>query len=161
MTGEVPMGDIQNLLLSSEIGDLGADIARLFEDIDRRVGRPHAVPVGTCTPQVDVVETQSSFEIVVDLPGISAEGTRVLVKDGAVLIVGEKVPPDVPERAHATFHLVERGFGRFARAVELSGAIDASHATAILQSGELRVIVPKIVDRRGREILVPVQDAQR
>jgi len=49
-----------------------------------------------------------------------------------------------------------RAYGRFARAVKVSGAIDASRATAIVTAGQLRVIVPRIVDRRGKVITVPV-----
>jgi HSP20 family protein len=59
-------------------------------------------------------------------------------------------------RGDSSFHLVERGFGRFARAVRLSGAVDASRASASLVDGELRVSLPKIAERRGRAIHVAV-----
>jgi HSP20 family molecular chaperone IbpA len=52
---------------------------------------------------------------------------------------------------------VERDFGRFARAVRLHTAVDAGRARAVLTLGELRVILPKIADRRGREIRVTVE----
>jgi HSP20 family protein len=92
---------------------------------------------------------------VLDLPGVSTESCRVLVKSGVVLIVGEK---DRPEAAHgpASFHLVERDFGRFARAVRVHAAIDAANAKARLKDGELRIILPKIPDRRGRELLLTI-----
>ena len=65
-------------------------------------------------------------------PASITDRVRVLIKDGVVLLVGEKLPPDPAGRADATFHLVERGFGRFARAVRLSGAVDAGRARARL-----------------------------
>jgi HSP20 family protein len=154
------MRDIQNLLLSSEVGDLAGDIARLFEDLDQNVRGP-ATPTGTCTPTLDVIETDTAVEIVVDLPGVSAREIRVLIKGGVVVIAGEKQSLGPVRGAEASFHLVERGFGRFARAVRLSGAVDAGRSDATLENGELRVVIPKIEERRGREIHVPVRDANR
>ena len=155
------MRDIHSLLLSSEVGDLADDIARLFEDLDRTVRGPQAAPTGTCTPTLDVVETDAAVEIVVDLPGVSAKDVRVLIKSGVVIIVGEKLSLGPARGADASFHLVERGFGRFARAVRLSGAVNAGESRATLEAGELRILVPKIAERRGREIHVPVRDAQQ
>jgi HSP20 family protein len=56
-----------------------------------------------------------------------------------------------------SYHLVERDFGRFARAVRIHAAVDATQTRAILAHGELRVVLPKIAERRGREILVAIE----
>jgi HSP20 family protein len=71
-----------------------------------------------------------------------------------VLIVGEKASRR--GRGDSSFHLVERGLGRFARSVRLMAACDAGRAEATLENGELRVRLPKIVDRRGRGIRIPI-----
>ena len=57
----------------------------------------------------------------------------------------------MPAGPHAAgdYHLVERGSGRFARAVRVSAAFDGSRAVVSLVRGELRVVLPKIYDRRG------------
>ena len=150
------MADFHRMLLSAEVRDLSVEVSRLFDDLDRAFpGHRHLAP-GTCSPLLDVLETESAVEIVLDLPGVEPDWVRVLIKGGVVLVVGQKVPSDPAGRADATFHLVERGFGRFARAVRLSEAIDARRAHARLASGELRVAVPKIVERRGEDIVVPV-----
>jgi HSP20 family molecular chaperone IbpA len=54
------------------------------------------------------------------------------------------------------FHLAERAYGRFARAVRLSGAFDAGRARAKIESGQLRIVLPRMEDRRGRMYTVPV-----
>ena len=78
--------------------------------------------------------------------------------DGAMFLLKPgKMPPNPGERAEASFHLVERDFGRFARAVRLTGAFHTARATATLANGELRVRVPKVEERRGRDIAVPVR----
>ena len=83
---------------------------------------------GECSPAVDVYETDEALEIVVDLPGVDAAAVRVLVK-------GETHPhrrreSDAPGPGESSFHLVERGFGRFARAVRLTPPCDASQGHA-------------------------------
>jgi HSP20 family molecular chaperone IbpA len=67
------------------------------------------------------------------------------------VIAGRKLPGTCVDQ-EAAFHLAERSFGRFARAVRLAGAFDAGNASATLQGGELRIVLPRIDERRGREI---------
>jgi HSP20 family protein len=140
--------------LFREAHDLADDLRRLFDDIETRLAARGVS--GECVPALDVVETTEAVEIYVDLPGVEADQVRVLIKAGSVLIAGEKPAGELPG-AEATFHLVERGFGRFARVVRLTAAVDAGRAEATLEAGELRVVVPKILERRGRDILVPVR----
>ncbi len=151
------MRELHGLILTPESRELAEEIARLYEDIARTLGR--RVAPGEMTPALDVVETDSTIEIHVDLPGVTADALRVLIKNGMVIIAGEKLPHDVSQRSEGSFHLVERGFGHFARAVRLTGAFDAGGARAMLQSGELRIEIPKITERRGREITVPIGEA--
>jgi HSP20 family protein len=111
---------------------------------------------GECLPLLDVFETERAIELVLDVPGVSADTLRIMVKSGIVLIVGEKERPE-PSRRPASFHLVERDFGRFARAVRVHAAIDTSQARSRLREGELRIILPKIQERRGRESILTVE----
>jgi HSP20 family molecular chaperone IbpA len=80
-----------------------------------------------------------------------------MFKSGVVIIAGEKERPDFTKRGPASFHLVERDFGRFVRAVRLNVAIDAAKARARLTSGELRVVLPRLKERRGNGLLVPIE----
>ena len=110
--------------------DLTQDVQRLFEDLARRRPDRRHVVAGECMPVVDVFETERTVEIVLDLPGVAADALRVLVKSGVVLIVGEKERPLLSKNTPASFHLVERDFGRFARAVRVAGAVDVAGARA-------------------------------
>ena len=137
--------------------DLSQDVQRLLEDVARRRPDRRHVVAGECMPVVDVFETEKTVEIVLDLPGVSPDAVRVLFKSGVLLIVGEKERPDHTRRGPASFHLVERDFGRFARAVRISAAIDGSQAKARMANGELRVVLPRIAERRGAGLLVPIE----
>lgn len=136
--------------------DLAQDVHRLFEDLAKRRPERRHVVAGECMPVVDVFETDRTVEIVVDLPGVGADALRVLIKSGMVLIVGEKERPAFAKGTPASFHFVERDFGRFARAVRIAGAVDASQARARLSQGELRVVLPRREERRGQGLLIPI-----
>jgi HSP20 family protein len=107
------------------------------------------------TPPVDVIETTGSVEIIADLPGVAADTLRVVFGGGTLVISGSKTPKACREH-EVTFHLAERSFGTFARAVRLSGAFDAGRTTATLRAGELHVVLPRIAERRGRDLRIDV-----
>lgn len=132
--------------------ELAEDVQRLFDELERTRAETCR---GECTPALDVVETADAFEVVVDLPGVAADSVRVLVKTGTVVVVGEKDPPASP--SDARFHMVERSFGRFARAVRLAGAVDAARSRARLSGGELRIVMPKVTERRGQGVRVEIE----
>lgn len=143
-----------SLIPSAEAADLADDIRELFDDLSRALDRSHRAYSGECHPALDVLETDEAIEISVDVAGIPPAALRILFRAGVLLIVGEKAPG--PTTSDQTFHLVERAFGRFARAVRLAGAFDVPHGRATLRDGELTIVLPKIEDRRGRGHRIPV-----
>lgn len=112
---------------------------------------------GECRPALDIIETTDAAEVIVDVPGIPAAAIRVAIRHNTVLVVGAKLTQ--PTSADARFHLAERNYGRFARAVRVTGAFDASRTKAVLSNGLLRVILPRIEDRRGRLVHIDVETA--
>lgn len=136
--------------------DLADDARRLLTELDRDV--PGAATLNAeCRPSLDVLETASALEIVVDVPGVVAESLRVAIRRSTLLIVGAKLSPAADPDMR--YHLAERSYGRFARAVRLAGAIDATRARATTAGGELRVVLPRIEDRRGSVFMIPVERA--
>ena len=143
-----------SLIPSAEAADLADDIRELFDDLSRALDRSHRAYSGECHPALDVLETDEAIEISVDVAGIPPAALRILFRAGVLLIVGEKAPGATT--SEQTFHLVERAFGRFARAVRLAGAFDMQNSRATLRDGELTIVLPKIEDRRGRAHRIPV-----
>jgi HSP20 family protein len=141
-------------LLTPELGDLGEDVRRLFQDLHRS-GVLRATAAGECLPALDVLETDEEVQILMDLPGVQAAAIRVLLKGSVLLVAGEKWSEASPQ-ASSGYHLVERGSGRFARAVRIAASFDGSRARATLKHGELRVVLPKIADRRGVSVIVTI-----
>ena len=132
---------------------LDDDLRRLFE----RLTSAESPAAAECAVAMDVIETAGAVEIVMDLVGVNADAVNVVVASNTVLITGDKRPGTCEHCGQAAFHVAERVFGRFARAVKLSGAIDVSRADARLRDGELRIILPRLDERRGREHRIPVR----
>jgi len=135
-----------------DITDFAAEIRRAFDELDRHLG---SRAPGEYVPPVDVFDTADGVTIVLDLPGVPSAAIRALVKNGVVIVLGEK-PAASCSGEGAQFHVAERSFGRFARGIRLHGAFDASAARATLAAGELRITVPRVPERRGREIVIPI-----
>jgi HSP20 family protein len=104
---------------------------------------------------MDVVETAAGVELVVDVPGVPEAALTIVFSQGTVIVSGRKMPRPCLH-AGAAFHLAERSFGRFVRAIRLGGAFDAGKATATVSAGELRIRLPRIEERRGAEIRIPI-----
>ena len=146
----VPTGDLH---------ELGDDIAELFADLDAHLPAEQRVYSGEYHPVLDVLETAAGVEIVLDVTGVSTDAIRVLFRNDVVLIAGEKAPSS--SNSGASYHLVEREFGRFARAVRLTGAFEAGAARAWLEDGELTIVIPRRVDRRGQAHTIPLGSGER
>ena len=134
----------------SEVGDFSDEVRQIFAELGPAFGSESLA--GECSPVIDVYETDDALEIAVDLPGVDPAALRVLSKGDSILIAGEKATRRA--RGESSFHLVERGYGRFARVVRLGRACDSSKARATLSHGQLRVSLPKIGERR--QIAIPI-----
>jgi HSP20 family protein len=142
-----------------ESRELVDDLRQVFADLATALPPELRAYSGEYHPTLDVVETAASVEILVDVAGVPSRAIRVLFKGDVLIVAGEKSPgPSAPQ---ASFHLLERGFGRFARAVRLSGAFEIGQAQASLVAGELTIVLPKRTDRRGQARSIPVIDDKR
>jgi HSP20 family protein len=127
--------------------DLPAELLRLLE--------PHPAPA-ECTPPLDIVETDTGIDAILDIPGVPDASIEIVFSGNVLLIAGHKLPGGCGHH-DAAFHVAERAFGRFTRAITVEGAFDAGRATATLVNGELRVTLPRVDERRGGPIRIAIQ----
>lgn len=92
-------------------------------------------------PRVNIAETETQFEVSVDLPGVPADKVDVSVHEGQLIISGKR--EDVAEESGKTYHRVERRTGEFQRAITLPEDIDEQNITAEYVDGVLTVNLPK------------------
>ncbi|OGP75855.1 MAG: hypothetical protein A2Z13_01155 [Deltaproteobacteria bacterium RBG_16_64_85] len=105
-------------------------------------------------PLSDVHETPEEVVIRMELPGVSREGIDVRVRGQRIVVVGEKQPDTAA--GDVSYLCVERIFGRFHRAFDVSGSVNLARMTAVLKGGVLILFLPKVSERRGQERRIPV-----
>jgi HSP20 family protein len=143
-----------SFLPAGDSRELVDDLRQVFAELADTLGPEQRAYSGEYHPALDVVETSTDVEIVIDLAGVPAAAVRVLFHGDVLVVAGEKAPP--PTSSEPNFHLLERGFGRFARAVRLGGAFEIAQAQARLLAGELTIVLPKRDDRRGQVHRIPI-----
>jgi HSP20 family protein len=105
-------------------------------------------------PAVDIFETAAEIVVEAELPGVDPAQVAAFVDRGALVIEGVKEEDAPPGRV--AFLCMERSFGPFRRVVPLLGAVDLARATAVCRAGVLRIRLPRIEDKRGRRIAIPI-----
>jgi len=93
------------------------------------------------TPTLDVADKRKHLEITVELPGMAAEDVDVDVRDGALVIRGEKRMEESSEEEG--FYRTERSFGVFERLIPLPAEVDTEKTEATFDNGVLKVRLPK------------------
>ena len=92
-------------------------------------------------PQLDVRETQKSYVVTAELPGLDEKDIEVTLADGLLSLKGEKKSETTSEKD--SLHVTERRYGSFQRMVRLPDGIDEEKVAASFDKGVLRVEVPK------------------
>jgi HSP20 family protein len=92
-------------------------------------------------PAVDVAETEKSFEVTAELPGMTDSDINVELVNGDLRIKGEK--KEEREEQDKDYYLSERRFGSFERRFRVPEGVDASKVEAAFANGVLKVTLPK------------------
>jgi HSP20 family protein len=98
----------------------------------------------------EIEETDKEIVVRVEVPGVEKEDCQVTIDGNILYIKGEKRF----ERAtsDSTYHVTERAYGLFERAIPLPGEVDADRAEAGQKNGVLTVRLPKLGGEKGRVI---------
>jgi len=142
-----------------ELKRLTERIGRLFSLLQEAAEAQVPAIAGTWAPPVDVCETGNAICVRIELPGVSAAQIKIGLTSTKLRIYGEKKKRSARQRIVS--HLCsERTYGHFNRVVPLRWTISVKDATAELDKGVLLIHLPKIKDRRGSEVRVPIADKE-
>jgi len=102
------------------------------------------------SPQVDIWESEAKLTVVADMPGVSAEGLNIDLKENVLTILGRVV------KNHSGSKLISQEYeeGDFYRQFALSEQIDQSAITASMKDGVLTLTLPKTAPAQPRKITV-------
>ncbi|MDN5384834.1 Hsp20/alpha crystallin family protein [Streptomyces sp. LB8] len=106
------------------------------------------------TPLADFTETDDSYRIEVEVPGVKRDDINIEVMDRELVISGEYTER---ERTGLLRHSTRR-VGRFEHRTLLPGDFDADGINATLSDGVLTVTVPKAESSRTRRIEISTRD---
>jgi HSP20 family protein len=121
------------------------DLLALHEQIGQLVG----TDAPGWTPPVDLYETEQSFVLTAELPGLARDQIDIQAEDTRIVIRGERAAGQI---SCEQYHRVERGHGRFSRGFVLPEPIDVEGVAADLKDGVLTVTIPKAGGRGSRRI---------
>ncbi len=101
---------------------------------------------------LDLVENPDGFLVKASLPGIDPKDIEITLDDNVLTIRAEISKEELAEDAR--FHLRERRFGTFMRAVTLPVRVDHESIDASYDQGVLTLYVPKAEEVKPRRIAV-------
>ena len=137
--------------------NLQREVQRLFHDLvyHRHPASHFGEP--TWSPPADLVVSESSARVILELAGVPRENVRVRLRGSVLEVTGRREPPLRPRGAH--YHRAEIYFGEFRRVIELPWAADEDSVDAKFRDGMLEIqLIPAPQPQRTD---IPVQQHSR
>ncbi|MFF3465363.1 Hsp20/alpha crystallin family protein [Streptomyces sp. NPDC002619] len=142
-TTERPLGWARNPLM--EFDELLNQMSGLLEST---VGG--AAPAAAWTPLADVTETDDTFEVEIELPGVKSKDINVEANGQELVVTGE-----IKEKERkGVLRRGTRRTGAFEYRLRLPGEVDAEKVTAEMSAGVLTVTVPKAEVAKPRHVQI-------
>ena len=95
------------------------------------------------TPSVDISETDDTFEVRAELPGVAKDDLHVSVKDNLLTLSGEKRQENAVNDDTQNYRRVERRYGSFQRRFTLPSEVATDAIKAEYSDGVLTLSIPK------------------
>lgn len=104
-------------------------------------------------PAVDIHETENSYVLLADLPGVASDAIDITLDDSVLTISGQRdVAAEQDEGV--TVRRAERRTGAFSRQFSLPEMADVDGIQATGNNGLLSVVIPKRAQSQPRKIAV-------
>ena len=119
----------------------------IFDDVERMVnqafgGKPMNFEDSfTTTPPMNISESDSAYEVEIELPGVDKKEVTVNVVDGVLSVSGERKSQNNSENGNLIWN--EISYGSFKRSFQLAGEIQEEKIKATFQNGMLSLDIPK------------------
>ena len=120
----------------------------IFDDVERMVnqafgGKPMNIEdTFTTTPPMNISESDSAYEVEIELPGVNKKEVTVDVEDGVLSISGERKSHNNSENGNLIWN--EISYGSFKRSFQLANEIQEEKIKAKFQNGILSLDIPKV-----------------
>lgn len=128
------------------------EIDRLFSNFMPTMDTDTTGDAATWLPRVDLGETEDTYLMRLDLPGLSKDDVNISYHDGVLSISGERKHEEQTDGVN--FIRLERRTGHFYRSFSLPKAIVADKIKATYKEGVLTIQVPKAEESKPRRISI-------
>ena len=120
-----------------------------FDDFDRPVKRVQGPQ--TQLMRTDVKETENSYELDVELPGVKKEDVKAQLKDGYLTISASTTASNDEKDTNGKYIRRERYTGSCSRSFFVGKNVEPEDITAKFEDGILKVGVPKVEQKKIEE----------
>ena len=96
--------------------------------------------------------SDDAVEVAIEVPGMDSKDFELHVMDNVLRVHGEKKVQRA--RTQGQFHIMERAYGSFERAVLLPVPVEESAAQASYNDGVLHIVLPRSEAHKARRIEV-------
>lgn len=121
--------------IERQLNKLGKDIQDFVERIVPLEDRGHDF-----TPACDIIESEDTYVIKLDLPGLSKKEINIALKEHVLTVKGERVEELNDSEA---FRRQERSTGVFSRSFALPENVNTAEIDAIFRNGVLSITMQK------------------
>jgi len=129
----------------------GFDIVNaIINSVEEQTAEVKNETVVDFVPKINIRESEETYHIEVELPGVKKENTEIQIDGDLLTISGERlIKDDVQDEE---YRKVESNYGKFSRAFTLPKRVDTSKIEAKFELGVLEVDIPKkeLVDTSKR-----------
>ena len=134
-----------------EIAEMQRQIDRVFDEgWNNTISR-----LETAWMPIDVTESDNSYTVIADLPGLTSDDIDVNFHDGVLTINGEVHESTSDEKDNVLVR--ERTYGKFSRRINLPMSVDVENISATYQDGVLTLELPKAESSKPHQIKVKQQ----
>lgn len=128
---------------------------RLFEDATQRRAQAEAnagaeFERADWTPAADIYETETSYSIAIDLPGINRDALEIDIDDNRLIVKGTRAIEEPRQ------HRIERPRGKFLRTFSVPASVEQSQIGAEYKDGVLQIRLPKRGEQKSKRIDIKV-----
>jgi HSP20 family protein len=149
----IPVTRADNTPAADSLMSLHREMDRWFDNLSSAIGLPSLGADRAANGQslapfgggyralIDVSGDDNSYQIKLDVPGMTESDLSIEVRDDMLMIRGEKRHSSENKNKH--YYRIERSYGAFQRTLALPDDADADEIAAKLDNGVLRLEIPR------------------
>jgi HSP20 family protein len=137
-----------------ELERMRKEMDRLWDSFFEERPIRKAEETGEWVPSLDVSETKNEIVVKAEIPGMGPKDIDISLSNDILTIKGEK--KQEREEKEATYHFIERSYGKFVRSIRLPGEVKSDKINASHKNGVLDITLPKSEEAKKKEVKIKV-----